>query len=589
MQNITEVLTVNRAENPKLVSSGANIAGIINQGNSATIAQAQATVSGAATVAEKQKAALQAKQFADSIAFAGVQRQRETLNNELAALNVRTAQTVQAESVMQEQRNQKASELAAVTTEVNNSSFFANPIQWFTSRAKKADVQGDLDNISGALVDIHNSIDAEYTIAARNYTNAENSKTVLATRQQEQDARVKAETAAADAAIAAQKTQAEQRALQAIATQTKLDPLALRKQELELNLKFAAESDIVGGALAYGAAYNLDVEKNPKAALYAAAAIKGMAPEERQRWNSIQESVRNSGKPLNATTVFQEFRNVGDTQGALNVLQAADSDLYKVVSDNIVKSAIGNKEAVQTLTNELTKQNQTATGKDKLSPSQIEAKVKSTLIQQTMSKPIDEILQIGLGSVNEKLGLYTKNFPQERLNGELFGAMAREIPNLDTHVVEALNSPNVKLAFDTGHSKEGNVTALHPTASKILSGLDTIVAMGIPEDKAIEAYSVILKKTLQNNLQLDQGGMSILSRLNVFGIAPKLGYEIPSIKVNTGLFDFGTVQQDFELQNSDITNPTQLKNLIERARAAITRSNAINYNAAPENFQLIGP
>ena len=589
MQNITEVLSTNRAENPKLISSGANIARIINQGNSATIAQAQATVEGNATVAEKQKAALAAKQFADSIAFAGVQRQRETLNNEMAALNVRTAQTVQAESVMQEQRNQKASQLAADTTEVNNSSFFANPIQWFTSRAKLADTKGDLENISTALVDIHNSIDAEYAIAARNFTNAENSKTVLATKQAEQDARVKAETATADAALAAQKTQAEQRALQVIATQTKLDPLALRQQELALNLKFAADSDIVGGALAYGAAYNLNVEKNPKAALYAAAAIKGMAPKERQRWNSIQENVRNSGKPLNASTVFQEFRNVGDTNGALNVLQAADSDLYKVVQDNILKNALGNKESIQKLTAEITKQNQTATGKAKLSATQIDAKVKSTLIQQTMAKPIDEILQIGMGSVNEKLGMYTKNFPQERLNGELFGSMAREIKGLDAHVVEALNSPNVKLAFDTGYAKDGQITALHPTASKMLSGLDTMIAMGIPEDKAIEAYSTILKKTLQSNLQLDPGGMNILTRLNTFGIAPKLGYEIPSIKVNTGLFDSGTLGQDFDLQNSDITNPTQLKNLIERARAAVVKSSVITNirkNAQPLDYGL---
>ncbi len=589
MQNITEVLDSNRKQNPKLISSGANIAGIINQGNSATIAQAQATVSGAADVAQKQKEALDAKQYADSIAFASAQRQRETLNAELAALNVRTAQTQQAQTVLQEQRNNKAVEVAAATTEVNNSSFFGNPIQWIASRAKLSDATKDLDNISTALVGIHNTIDGEYAIAARNFTNAENSETVLKAKSAEQEARLKQERAINEAAIAAQKASADEKALHAIATQTKLDPLALEKQQLELRLKYQSQANVVGGALAYAAAFNLDIEKDPKAALYASAAIQGMAPEQRQRWNSIQESVRNSGKAFTAATVFEEFKNVGDTTGALQVLQAADSDLYKVVSDNITRAALENKAYIDGTIKELKTANQTATGKNKLTETQIIAKANNLAMQQIMSKPIDEVLQIGMGTINQKLDLYTKNFPQERLNGELFGSMAREISGVDPLVVEALNSPNVKLAFDTGYNSGGKASPLHPTAAKMLSGIDTMVAMGVPEDKAIAAYSLVLKKTLQSNLELDKGGLDVLTRLNTFGIAPKLKYEVPSIKINTGLFDFGSLQQDFEIQNMDMTNPTQLKNLIERARAAISRSSQIDSQALPENFQLLGP
>jgi hypothetical protein len=579
--NLTEILNAERSKNSGLTSNGANIAGIINQGNAAVIASAQSVQSGLSKLEQEQKEALAARQEAARVAYQTVQTQEINLAEEISALNVRTAQTKEAQQVLQAEQNKKVEDISKATLEVNNSSFFRNPINWMTSRIKLNDAKSDLDGVSKALVQVHNVIDQEYMTAARNFHDFQTSKVMIAARQTELDAKLKAEKEQMDVQYAAQKANADEKSLQIMATQLKLNPLELERQRLQLQADFAdkekAKDKDIYGIEAFGSAYNLNMA-DPVTRKQVAASYAILPPEERQKWNSVQLSLLQSKKPLNADSVLSEFRARDDVDGFLKVLNASDPEMHQeivggiqlaaknVAEQKITEGENKGKTYGEVLRNELTLAN--AASSKKLTPAQIESQVQQQLTNRVLSGGIKSLLEAGTSNVRSKIEKLSANMPSEIVNGAAISVWADQLEGFNPVTIEALKSENVRLAYDTGYSPDNRVSVLAPQASKVLAGIEKLVAMGVSEEEAARAYSTILKKSSEGFIRSMPQAAQLMSRFDKFGIEIPLKQEVDSIDL--GFSIFGGAELQSTGAKVDLFNPVELQNLLARAKKQST-------------------
>jgi len=569
--NVADVLNTERNKNPGIVANGGNIAAIINQGNSAVVASAQNLQTNVEELKKQQEEALAARQTAARVAFETVQKQDTALSEELAQLNVRTAQTKEAEAFLRATQNEKATAVAQATIEVNNSSFFKNPIAWFSSRSKLNDAKGDLQNTSKALIDVHNVIDQEYMVASRNYHDFQASKVMIAQRQAELDAKLAAEKEAADVQYASQKAQADTQSLQILATQMKINPLELKRQELALEEQFRdkanANAKDVYGVEALLAAHDLN-PADPKIRLQVATAFERMTPEEKHKWNSVQLSLLKNNKPLNSDSVLQEFKARNDTDGYLKVLQASDPELHQEIMRGVQQTALVGEENTKKLA-ELKKtllaENTTAPDSKKLTNAQVKAKAQEQLLGEIFNGGIESVLKAGTYETRQKIVTYASRMPAEILNGDSIAVWADQIEEFSPKVKEALKSPNTILAYNTGYSPDNKISALDPQASKVLAGVEKLVAMGISEEEATRAYSTILKKSVEGYARANPEVNKLMQRFKRFGVDIPLEMKVPAIDLNFSLFGGAELRAQGK-QELDLFNPVELQNLLARAK-----------------------
>lgn len=592
--NVADLLVGERGKNSSLTANSNSVSGILNQGNSAAIASAQSLQTGVEELKQQQIEALAARQNAARVAFDTVAKQQTALADELAAVNVRTAQTKEMEGVLLAEQNKKAADVAQHTVEVNNTSFFRNPIQWFSTRSKLNDAKGGLQKTSEALIQVHNTIDDEYSVAGRNFRNFQSSKTMIAQRQAELDAKLVAEKESLDVSLAAQKSEADTKALQVIATQLKVNPLAVKEGELNLELAYrtkVAEIDKkakeVYGVDAFMAAYNLNTA-DPKTRLHAAASYEQLTPEERHKWNSVELALVSSKKPLNAESVLSEFKVRNDVDGYLKVIEASDPELHQEIMRGVglQAQALGEQKDSKGKTvrakmlEDLTLANTTATGKNKLTPQQIEAKVQKDLFSQASAGGIEGVLQAGTTEVRQKLSAIGSRASQDVLDGNSVAQWAEQVDGISPLVIEALKSPNTILAYDTGHKVGDKLSAIDPQASRVVAGVDKLVAMGVKEEEAVKAYSTIMKKAAEGYIRAIPEGKFLLDRYKKFGIEIPLSSPVPSIDLNFSIFG-GAALRPTEERMLDLFNPTDLQNFIARVRKQSQADTFNSYQYSP--------
>lgn len=579
--NVADLLNTERNKNSSLTVNGGNIAAIINQGNSAVVASAQSLQTNVEELKRQQEEALAARQNAARVAFETVRKQDTALSEELAQLNVRTAQTKEAEAFLRATQNEKATAVAQATIEVNNSSFFKNPVAWFSSRSKLNESKGDLQNTSKALIDVHNVIDQEYMVASRNYHDFQASKVMIAQRQAELDAKLAAEKEAADVQYASQKAQADTQSLQILATQMKINPLELKRQELALEEKSKAKDKDVYGVEALGAAHNLNMT-DPKIRSQVATAFERMTPEEKHKWNSVQLSLLQSKKPLNSDSVLQEFKARNDTDGYLKVLQASDPELHQEIMRGVRQTALGGEENIKKLAKlekTLLAENTTAPDSKKLTNAQVKAKAQEQLLGEIFNGGIESVLKAGTNETRQKIVTYASRMPAEILNGDSIAVWADQIEEFSPKVKEALKSPNTILAYNTGYSPDNKISALDPQASKVLAGVEKLVAMGISEEEATRAYSTILKKSAEGYVRANPEVNKLMQRFKRFGVDIPLEMKVPAIDLNFSLFGRAELSAQGK-QELDLFNPVELQNLLARAKKQdmVDTYNKLDYN-----------
>ena len=187
------------------------------------------------------------------------------------------------------------------------------------------------------------------------------------------------------------------------------------------------------------------------------------------------------------------------------------------------------------------------------------------------SKGASAVLGVGKSVTEQGLGQLVKAMPQELLSGDSIAEWASREPGLDTKVVEALKSPNVKAAYDRGHYASGVGglgEVLDSNASRMLAGVDSLVQMGIEESVAIDSMTKVMKTAMQGHLRVSPIAAKEIAAFEAIGVKLSPQYKVRSFRVNSNFFSPDNFAADTTAPEVDILNPTELANLLARLRAA---------------------
>lgn len=559
--NVADLITTGVAKNSGISMNSQDGAAIFNQINKAAVGSAQSTITDTADLIEKQKQALQSKQAMDAISVQTNQMLGRKLADEQAAIAVRSAGAMETKQVLQGQRDKKLQELGNLTIQDQNSSFWSNPLNFIKTKMDLAGTQEDVQQLSDGIVLAGNSIDDEYKTGHQNYLNFQNSAAMLAQQKAETDARVGAETAALDVQITAERRTANVQAMTQIANDLKVDPVAQQMRMDEYTRKQKLGPNIPA-VMSYMASHGLDVS-NPTTYQESAANFSLLAPAEQAKWADIGIETESIGKGYSPYTVLQSAVKRDDAATAMKIISNTAPEVSVRMLKAVENSAV-TEDKLKLKVTELEERNKGATGKNKLSPGQLEMAAKQELIGAEYSKGIKNIFTLGTAGTENGLGEIAKTIPQEMLDGKSLGEWAGRDTSLDTHAVAAMQSPNVQDAYNKGHYEAGVgglADVLDHNASRMLAGVDAMVKMGIKEDVAIATMTKTMGRAMTGILRTTKGQTSQFDEFSKIGITLQPKYAVKSIKVNNGFFSSSE-----PVQTVDILNPVELSNLLSRMR-----------------------
>lgn len=569
-ESVADLINSGLAKNPGIATNSQNGAAIYNQINQSVVGAAQTNLTSTAELIKQKEEALQARKLLDQIAIKSNEMLGKKLQEEDAAVAVRAAGAIQTKQVLQAERDKKIQELGKIAIEDANTSFFSNPIAWLGTKTKKIAAENAVETLSESVILANNSIDDEYKVAHNNFVNYQTSAAMLAQKQAEQEAQINLQKEALDVQIAADRREAEVQSLTLMAKELKVDPVAQERQILAMR-KAASRPDTTNPAIqAFGAAYKLDMT-NPTTYAQTAEAFDLMSAQDKAKWVGIGQATAAQGKGFTSTAVLQSAVSLEDAPAAMQIISKINPELANKMQKSIEAVALSDKAMFTSKVEELTLANKTAPPSEKLSPEEIQVKVRQDMIGGVYAKGASAVLSVGKSIAEQGLGAAAKALPQEVLDGKSIAEWAQRDPSLDAKAVEALKSPNVQAEYNRGHYAAGVGglgAVLDNNASRMLAGVNSMVSMGVEENVAIETMTKVMKKAIQGHLRISPQAAREFDSFQSIGIDLSPQYKVKSIRVNSNIFSPDNFTADATIPEIDILNPSEFANLLARLRAA---------------------